>query len=213
MARRLRNTRFAPGPWFAAVLVTSAFSSQAPAQPEKGAVRAFAPATVIEGGPRDRGHAYGAQLRDAIRDFLANEIDAAFVGKPPTKEQMLRYAAACGKVVRAECPLVADEFQGIADGAGLTFDEVVLINLNEELYHRTDLPQHGHCTAVVVGPTDTGNKHTYVGQTRDWMQSVAGKSRVTEWRRPGGVSVLAYGFPGMPTGAGINAEGCSAPLK
>jgi hypothetical protein len=207
MARRLRRTGFAPGPWFAAVLVTSAFSTQAPAQPEKGAVREFAPAAVIEGKPRDRGHAYGAQFRDAIRDFLAKEIDAAFIGKPSTKEQMLQYAAACGKVVRAECPLVADEFQGIADGAGLTFDEIVLINLHEELYHRTDLPKHGHCTAVAVGPTDTSNKHTYVGQTWDWMQSVAGKSRVTEWRRAGGVSVLAYGFPGMPMGAGINAEG------
>src|SRR5262245_62872301 len=117
MARRLRNTRVAPGRWFAAVLVTSAFSTQIPAQPEKGAVRAFAPETVIEGKPRDRGHAYGAQFRDAIRDFLAKEIDAAFTGKPSTKEQMLSYAAACGKVVRAECPLGADEIQGIADVA------------------------------------------------------------------------------------------------
>src|SRR5262245_30660666 len=164
MARRLRRTCFPPGPWFAAVLVTSAFSAQAPAQPEKGAVRAFAPATVIEGKPRSRGRAYGARFRDAIRDVLAKEVDAAFTDTPPTKEQMLRYAAACRKVVRAECPLVADEFQGIADGAGLSFEEIVLINLHEELYPRTDLPKHGHCTAVAVGPTDTGNKHAYVGR-------------------------------------------------
>src|SRR5262249_2381629 len=45
------------------------------------------------------------------------------------------------------------------------------------------------------------------GQTWDWMQSVAGKSRVLDWRRSEGVSVLAYGFPGMPMGAGMNAEG------
>jgi isopenicillin-N N-acyltransferase-like protein len=179
----------------------------ASAQSEKGAVRPFAPATVIEGKPQDRGRAYGARFREAIRDFLAKEIDAAFVGKPSTKEQMRQYAAACGKVVRAECPLVADELQGIADGAGLTFDEIVLINLHEELYHRTDLPKHGHCTAVAVGPTYSGDKHTYVGQTWDWMESVAGKSSVLEWRRAGGVSVLAYGFPGMPMGAGVNDQG------
>src|SRR5262249_43799607 len=155
MARRLRRTGFALGPLFAALLVMSAFSPQAPAQPEQGAVRAFAPATVIEGKPRDRGHAYGAQFRDAIRDFLAKEIDAAFIGKPSTKEQMLRYAAACGKVVRAECPLVADEFQGIADGAGLTFDEIVLIKLHGGLYHLAHLPKHGHCTPLPVHPTDT----------------------------------------------------------
>jgi hypothetical protein len=187
--------------------LASALSARAPAQPEKDAEDEFAPANVFEGKPKDRGHAYGKQFREAIRDFLRKEIDAAFVGRPSTKAQMLRYAAACGQVVRAECPLIAEEFQGIAEGAGLTFEEIVLINLHEEFYHRTDLPQHGHCTAVAVAPPDTGNRHTYVGQTWDWMQSVAGKSRVTEWRRPEGVSVLAYGFPGMPTGAGMNAAG------
>ncbi len=30
---------------------------------------------------------------------------------------------------------------------------------------------------------------------------------MTPWRRPEGVSVLAYGFPGMPMGAGVNSEG------
>jgi hypothetical protein len=189
-----------------AVVAPMLFPSFAPAQP-KETVREFEPASVLEGNPRERGRVYGKQLRDAIRDFLQKEIDAAFAGKPSTKEQMLGYAAACAKVVRAECPMVAEEFQGIADGAGLTFDDIVLINLHEELYHRTDLPKHGHCTAVAVGPPDTGNKHTYVGQTWDWMQSVAGMSSVTEWRRGEGSSVLAYGFPGMPMGAGMNEHG------
>lgn len=207
MTRDRRRTILALGSLFVPVLLASAVFSQAPAQRETEAVREFAPASAVEGNPRERGHAYGTQFREAIRDFLQKEIDAAFVGRPSTKEQMLRYASACGEVVRSECPMVAEEFQGIADGAGLTFDEVVLINLHEELYHRTDLPKHGHCTAVAVAPPDTGNTHTYVGQTWDWMQSVAGKSCVTEWRRAEGVSVLAYGFPGMPMGAGMNAEG------
>lgn len=207
MHRPLRRTSWAPGRWIVAVLVAGTCCTQAAAQRNEEVLREFPPATVVEGTPRDRGLAYGALFREAIHDFLAKEIFAAFVGKPSTKEQMLQYARACAEVVRAECPLVAEEFQGIADGAGLTFEEIVLINLHEELYHRTDLPKHGHCTAVAVGPPDTGNQHTYVGQTWDWMQSVAGKSRVIEWRRPEGVSVLAYGFPGMPMGAGVNAEG------
>lgn len=39
------------------------------------------------------------------------------------------------------------------------------------------------------------------------MQTVAAKSRVIEWRRAEGVSVLAYGFPGMPMGAGVSSAG------
>src|SRR5262249_60338691 len=114
-----------------------------------------------------RGRAYGNRFREAIRDFLQKEIDAAFVGRPSTKEQMLRYASACGQVVRAECPLVAEESQGIADGAGLTFEEIVLINLHEEFYHRTDLPGHGHCTPVALRPPGTGHQHTHVPHTLD----------------------------------------------
>lgn len=129
----------------------------------KDAVPEFATATVLEGKSKERGHVYGKQFRDEIRDFFKTEILAAFVGKPATKEQMLGYAKACARVVKAECPVVAEEFEGIADGAGLTFDEIVLINLHEELYHRTPLPRHGHCTAVAIGPPDTSDRHAFVG--------------------------------------------------
>jgi hypothetical protein len=89
----------------------------------------------------------------------------------------------------------------------VTFDEIMLINLHEEFYHRTGVPKHGHCTAVAVAPPDTGNKQTCVGQTWDWMESVAGLSAVVQWQREEGASVLAYGFPGMPMGAGLNSAG------
>ena len=99
MAPRRRRTSLAA--LFVAILLASAFCAQAAAQPEKDAAREFAPASVLEGKPRDRGHAYGKQFREAICDFLQTEIDAAFIDQPSTKEQMLRYAAACGEVVRA----------------------------------------------------------------------------------------------------------------
>jgi hypothetical protein len=181
--------------------------SPARAQSKADAAREFPPALVIDGKAKDRGRAYGKRFRDKIRAFLDEEIFAAFAGRPSTKEQMLEYAAACGEVVRGECPMVAEEIQGIAEGAGLGFDEIILINLHEELYHRTELPKKGHCTAVAVAPPASGDGRTYVGQTWDWMRSVAGKSRIIEWRRDDGASVLAYGFPGMPMGAGVNSEG------
>lgn len=139
---------------------------------DESPVRKFTPPVTVEGDPRDCGRAYGTLFRDGIRSFLNKEILDAFMGKPSSKEQLFAYAAACGDVLRAECPMIADEFTGIAEGSGLTFDEIVLINLHEELYHRGELPKHGHCTAVAVGPPDTGNQQTYVGQIWDWMESV-----------------------------------------
>jgi isopenicillin-N N-acyltransferase-like protein len=171
-------------------------------------VQPFGPAVLVEGSPRECGKTYGGRFRDEIRSFYKTEIVDAFVGKPSSKAQLLAYAQACGKVLQSECSVIAEEFLGIADGAGLDFEEIVLINLHEELYHRAELPaKHGHCTAVAVGPPDTGSERAFVGQTWDWMQSVAGKSAVVEWRRANAPAVLAYGFPGMPTGAGLNSQG------
>lgn len=175
---------------------------------DAAALAPFPPAMIVEGDACACGRAYGARFRDGIRSFLDAEIYDAFIGKPCSKERLLAYAAACGEVLRAECPLIAAEFMGIAEGAGLAFEEIVLINLHEELYHRAELPaKHSHCTAVAVGPPSSGDGHAYVGQTWDWLQSVAGKSAVVEWRRTQAASVLAYGFPGMPMGAGLNSEG------
>jgi hypothetical protein len=70
------------------------------------------------------------------------------------------------------------------------------------------LPKVGHCTAVAVGPRLTGKDgETFVGQTWDWMTSVFGLSRMLYWKRPEGPSLLAYAFPGLWVGAGLNSAG------
>src|SRR5262245_61437744 len=77
------------------------------------AVPAFAPATVISGkNARERGVAYGAHFKEGIQRFLQQEIYEALGSKPTPKDEMLKYAAACGKVTREVCPLVAEEIEG-----------------------------------------------------------------------------------------------------
>jgi hypothetical protein len=165
----------------------------------------FGEVVVIAGQPRERGRQYGQQFEAAIREFLEREIYAAF-DPAFQKDRLLRYAAGCFEVIRAECPIIADELEGMAEGTGLRLEEHVLLTLHEELYHRGVLPPVSHCTAVAVGPPESA-RHTFVGQTWDWMQSVAGKSRMLQWHREDGPSLLAYAFPGLWVGAGLNAAG------
>lgn len=161
----------------------------------------------IGGKPRDRGRQYGKHFAAGIAEFLDREIYTAFTGKNYLKEEMLRYADACGKVIRSECPIIAEELAGMAEGSCRTFTEHVLITLHEELYHRGVLPAVPHCTAVAVGKPETADGKTFVGQTWDWMPSVAGMSTMVEWQREEGHSLLAYGFPGLWVGAGMNLNG------
>jgi len=183
-----------------------ACGSPAPARSAERSVKPFGDAIVIAGGPRERGRRYGRRFRDEIGEFLDREIYRAFEGSLAAKEELLRYAAACYRVIRAECPVIADELEGMAEATGLRLEEHVLITLHEELYHRGTLPPVSHCTAVAVGPPESAGR-TFVGQTWDWMESVAGMSSALEWRRDDGPSLLAYAFPGLWVGAGLNSAG------
>lgn len=192
--------------WTVVLLALSSWTVATHADDALQAVAPFSEATVIQGTARERGEDYGRKFSQAIREFYASEIQQPFVGHPASQQELLDYSAQCAEIIREECPMIAEELNGIAAGSGLSLHEIVLINLHEELYHRGPLPKHGHCTAVALAPSETGGP-TLVGQTWDWMQSVAGKSSVLEWRREDGASVLAYGFPGMPFGAGMNEHG------
>jgi hypothetical protein len=163
--------------------------------------------TVVSGKPRERGRRYGKAFQDGIRAFLDQEIYAAFVKKPSPRDEMLRYAGACARAVHDYSPAIHDELEGMAEGSGVRLEELVLMNLHEELWHKGVLPKVEHCTAVAVGPPQTKDRHTYVGQTWDWMTTVAGVSTMLLWRRPEGPSVLAYAYPGLWVGAGLNSAG------
>jgi hypothetical protein len=188
-----------------AVAVHGAAGIHLPAD-ERNPVPPFGDAVVISGPPRQRGRTYGKHFAAEIREFLDREIYGVFEGKFFPKDELLGYAAACFKVIRAECPIIADELEGMAEGSGLSLEEHVLITLHEELYHRGVLPPVPHCTAIGVSQPVT-RRGAFVGQTWDWMASVAGKSTMLEWTRDDGPSLLAYAFPGLWVGAGLNSAG------
>jgi isopenicillin-N N-acyltransferase-like protein len=163
--------------------------------------------TCIRGNPRERGRAYGAAFRDGIQAFLRRELYDSFTKTAPTREEVLRYAAACEREVKGYSPELHDELEGMAEGAGIRIEEAVLMSLHEELWHRGVLPRTEKCTAVAIGPPYTADGATYVGQTWDWMESVYGLSSMLLWERTGGPSLLSYAYPGLWAGAGMNANG------
>ncbi len=161
----------------------------------------------ISGSARERGRAYGRRFSHEIHEFLETQVYAAFVRKTATRDDMLRYAAACLGPIRKLSVELVEELEGMAEGSGLRLEEQVLLTLHEELWHRGVIPSQGHCTAIAVGPPDTGDKKTYVAQSWDWMREVYGKSQMLLWQRPNGPDVIAYSYPGLWAGAGLNSAG------
>jgi isopenicillin-N N-acyltransferase-like protein len=163
--------------------------------------------TVISGTPRERGRQYGNTFKDSIRAFLENEVYGAFTSEAPSRDNALRYAGLCLKEIRRFSAVVTEEMEGMAEGSGLRLEEIVLTTLHEELGHKGVLPGVEKCTALAAGPPDTSDGCAYVGQNWDWMESVTGLSNMLLWKRPEGPSVLAYAYPGLWAGAGLNSAG------
>ena len=164
--------------------------------------------TVISGKPRDRGKQYGAKFKDAIHAFLDKEIYQV-CAKHASRAQLLAYAGQCTKAVKEYSPAIMEELEGMAQGAGIGLEEIVLITMHEETAGHKDgkLPPVQHCTAIGAAPPDTKDGRTYVGQNWDWMASVYGLSQMLLWKRPEGPSLLAYSYPGLWVGAGLNSAG------
>jgi isopenicillin-N N-acyltransferase like protein len=162
---------------------------------------------VISGKPRERGRRYGQAFQEPIRAFLDRELYGRFTKGEITRDRMLRYAGQCSREIRSYSPVIMEELEGIAEGSGLEVEELVLMNLHEEMGHAGALPSVPHCTAFAAGPPDTADGRAYVGQTWDWMQSVYGLSSMLLWKRPEGPDLLAYAYPGLWAGAGLNSRG------
>jgi hypothetical protein len=157
--------------------------------------------TVIAGKPRERGRRYGKECKDGIHSFLKAEI----LGKRREGAgRLLRFAAACGKEVKGYAPAVLEELGGVAEGAGLKLEEVLLLACHEELWQGGALPPLEHCHAVAAGPPATAGE-AYVAQTYDFMGPCL--SHLVRWERPEGPDVLGYGFPGLWVSVGLNSAG------
>ena len=188
----------------ACLLAKTSFAGEEPVRPPNVPDHTL---TVISGSPRERGRQYGRKFGSSIARFLDQEIYTPYAKIQQSRDEMLRYAGACYKTVQRYSPVISDELEGMAQGSGLRLEEIVLATQHEEHYHRGLLPSIPHCTAIAVGPPDTGDGDTYVGQSWDWFNNVFGWSSMLLWKRPEGPSVLAYSYPGLWVSAGLNSAG------
>lgn len=167
----------------------------------------FPPLLTISGSPAERGRTYALRFRQEIEAFLDREIWEAFTNRPASRQEMLAYGEACQPEIRRYCPEVLEEIEGVARAIERPVAEVVLLHAHEELTHNPTLKPNGHCTGLGITKPYTADEKTFLCQTWDWMPSAFGRSRMLLWQRGNGPSVLAYGFPGLPIGAGVNSEG------
>lgn len=174
----------------------------------------------ISGSPFDRGVQYGTQAADRIRlgaDHYLAQLARIDFGMPALRAAVQQYLPSIDRFD----PAYAAEMRGIAQGAGVPFESVVLINARTEILQmakrraagqgaRADEPVDDDpdgCTGVVVMPEAAAEGRLIHALNWDWKAECAETSVVLRIRRDDGPDILTFTEAGQLARVGMNAAG------
>ncbi len=175
------------------------------------------PLIELSGPPHARGRSHGSQAAGRIRRGIAQygaqlrrlELDEAAVGA------LVRDYL---PVIERFDPAYVVEMRGIAEGAGVAFADVVLLNARTEILKlaaRPDLrarlaaaaEEPDGCTGVVALPAATADGQVIHAQNWDWKADCAETAVVLRIRREDGPDILTFTEAGGLARSGLNAAG------
>ncbi|RTZ98461.1 MAG: hypothetical protein DSY89_09615 [Deltaproteobacteria bacterium] len=121
--------------------------------------------------PAERGRIYGETTRAIIHQILG--VYKALFGETSgcTWKKILLFLEPYAQKATAFAPDLVEEIDGIAQGAGLSFEEVFAINARSEILLDLGV-RSNECSALAVLPEATCNQTTLLAQNWDWHDDI-----------------------------------------
>jgi isopenicillin-N N-acyltransferase-like protein len=169
------------------------------------------PLLEVSGRAEARGLSYGRQAAERVRRSIAHyHAQLSSDGLDTTKIHHLARAFV-PRVENFDADYVA-EMRGIAQGADVAFEDVVLLNCRTEILQlakRGLLPEvdPDGCTGAILLPEATADGTLIHGQNWDWKCECAETGVVLRIRREDGPDILTFVEAGGLARAGLNAAG------
>lgn len=133
------------------------------------------PMIEISGPPRERGEQYGGQAASQVAKSIDFYRRASEDSAGLDWEQSIARAMTWLPRLEEYAPDLVDEMRGTADGAGVDFGDIMMLNLRSELLYDPTfaaMPEIEGCTSFSIAPG--GDGHVYTGQNWDWRAGVEG---------------------------------------
>ena len=135
---------------------------------------AYMPFFTIQGKtPRERGADYGSQCRELIHGVLERYITFfnsghAAVSWDDAREISKKFVP----FIKAYSPELLEELEGVAEGSGASFDELLTLNSRSEAMtlvrrEKSDEEELDGCSSVAVLPEASADGHTILAQNWD----------------------------------------------
>ena len=174
------------------------------------------PLIEVAGAPRERGRQYGEQAAARIRhgiEHYSAQLEAARLPWHEVEALVSRFEP----TIRDFAPAYIDEMHGIAEGAGLPYAAIVLLNARTEILKLAEMRENGivapleadGCTGAVVLPQATASGRLLHAQNWDWKAECAETAIVLKIRSEDGPDILTFTEAGGLARSGFNSAGIS----
>jgi isopenicillin-N N-acyltransferase-like protein len=172
------------------------------------------PLIEVSGTARERGRSYGEQAAMRVKRGIAHyseQLAAKRLGWPDIAALAERFEP----TIASFDPLYCEEMRGIAEGAGVEYAAILLLNARTEILKLAErhapkaaLPEDPDgCTGLVAMPSATADGRLIHAQNWDWKAECAETAVVVKIRRDDGPDILTFTEAGALARSGFNAAG------
>nr|WP_314362303.1 C45 family peptidase [uncultured Achromobacter sp.] len=174
------------------------------------------PFVSVSGAPEARGRSYGQQAAARVRKSAAmygqTLVDLGYDAMART-ELIAHFA----REIEAFAPHYLEEMRGIAAGADVPFEDIVMVNARTEVVAKAraekkkaaELEPGDGCTGALILPTRSANGNLIHGQNWDWRAECAETAIVLRVRSDNGPDILTFVEAGGLARSGLNSAGVS----
>jgi hypothetical protein len=174
------------------------------------------PFISVSGAPYERGKQYGiaavARVKKSVAMYGKALVDLGYDAAARS-----RLIESFAKEIDAYGPHYIEEMRGIADGAGMTLEDIVMINARTEVVAKaraersrlSKLASEDGCTGAIVLPTRSATGNLLHGQNWDWRIECVETSVVLRVRQEHGPDMLTFVEAGGLARSGLNSKGIS----
>ena len=178
----------------------------------------FFPLVDVTGEAYERGLQHGRAVPERVAAGAA--LYRAQLGHRGLDDATIdRLARSMLPQIEAFDPLCLDEMRGIADGSGVSLENVVTINCRTEMLYgfsrmkeeamRHDATEDGDCTGLVVLPKRSATGRLMHAHNWDWREECVDSCIVLRIRNAKGPDILAFTEAGALARHGLNSHGVS----
>lgn len=174
------------------------------------------PFVSVSGTPEARGRSYGQQAASRVRKSAAmygqTLVELGYDAMART--QLIAHFA---REIENFAPHYLEEMRGIAAGADVPFEDIVMVNARTEVVAKAraekkkaaELEPGDGCTGALILPTRSANGNLIHGQNWDWRAECADTAIVLRVRNDNGPDILTFVEAGGLARSGLNSAGVS----